>query len=37
MKPIELSKKIGGKIEVNSKLKLTKENFYHIKINLKKH
>jgi len=26
MKPIELSKKIGGKIEVNSKLKLTKEN-----------
>ncbi len=26
MKPIELSKKFGGKIEVKSKLKLTKEN-----------
>ena len=26
MDPIELSKKLGGKIEVNSKMKLTKEN-----------
>jgi len=26
MKPIEIAKKFGGRIEVNSKMKLTKEN-----------